>query len=139
MSAMATNRRQSVEPKAGPLFQRAKGLDVGGAKRRRPLLALLAGFADVGEHSPSMNSLVAQLKRAGVPPRDRNPRVIDALLDRLVEDGFLEVEWAGDGRAEPGNRQGESGERNRYVLGAWAQDVTTQRVAQGRPERSLRR
>lgn len=96
-----------------------KRLDVRTVEQRR-LLALLAGFADAGCDSPSFTELFACLKGAGVRKHNRTGKAIDSLLDELVAEELVEVEWAGDADAEPENRGGESGKRNRYALGEWA-------------------
>jgi DNA-binding Lrp family transcriptional regulator len=80
---------------------------VGGTKRRK-LLVLIAAYADAGEPSPPMRQLSDRL---GLPAK-----VIDRLLDRLEQDGWLTVEWAGNSNAPAGARWDGGHRRNRYVL-----------------------
>src|SRR5687767_7016507 len=96
--------RKAPSPVAGPIFKRAAALPVEGAKRRK-LLCLLAAYADAGETSPAMVELARRL--------ELDPVVVDHLLDALVRDGLLKVEWAGKGR--PGARA-SAGRRNVYAL-----------------------
>lgn len=87
----------ATTPIAGPLFQRASKLPVGGPSRQK-VIALLAAYADGGaEQLPRPHELA---ERLGLEPGK-----VVALADRLAEDGWLV--------RLPGRKR-------RYALGAWS-------------------
>jgi hypothetical protein len=85
-------------PVAGELFREVARLDTErvGGNRRKPLLALLAAYADAGEERPPVRLLAKQAKLGSW-------QNVVQLLKRLEADGWIEVEWASG-----------YGQRNRY-------------------------
>ena len=92
-------------PLAGARFKAAAALPITGSKRRK-LLCLIAAYQDAG-HAPSVRQLAERID--GVDWRG-----VDALLKRLVADGWIEVRWA------------KHGQRNHYEL-RFPQHATTYR------------
>jgi DNA-binding MarR family transcriptional regulator len=78
----APTAKPRPRPIAGPLFHQAAKLHRGSADHRR-VLCLLAGFADAGNHRPTMPELAERIRL----PEHR----IFALIDDLQADGWLTV------------------------------------------------
>jgi DNA-binding MarR family transcriptional regulator len=79
---MTAPAKPRPRPIAGPLFRQAAALHRGSPDHRR-VLCLLAGFADAGEHRPTMPDLCERIRL----PEHR----IFALIDDLERDGWVTV------------------------------------------------